>query len=121
MKMPLGLIIQDRKLTQYLLVYQVEGDKSEFLRRAGYTLQNWQSLRQDILKAVTHAEVAEVIQTDWGTRFKVKSQWQGLNGQFLKILTIWQQDQGSDVIRFVTLYPDKSKDTIVAEDDTNDD
>jgi hypothetical protein len=121
MKMPLGLIIQDRKLTQYLLVYQVEDDKSEFLRRAGYTLQNWQLLRQDILKAVTSAEVAEVIQTDWGTRFKVKSQWQGLNGQLLRTLTIWQQDEGSDVIRFVTLYPDKSKGTTVAqEDDTND-
>jgi hypothetical protein len=58
MKMPLSLVIQDQKLTHYLLVYQVKDDKSEFLRRAGYTLQNWQLLRQDILKVTADAEVA---------------------------------------------------------------
>jgi hypothetical protein len=120
MKMPLSLVIQDQKLTHYLLVYQVKDNKSEFLRRAGYTLQNWQLLRQDILKVTADAEVAEVVSTDWGIRFKVKSQWQGVNGQFLRVITIWQQDEGSDTIRFVTLYPDRLKKmTVVKEDGTN--
>lgn len=60
MKMPLGLVIQERKLTHYLLVYQAEDDKSEFLARAGYTLQSWQLLKRDILNAMAGAEVAEV-------------------------------------------------------------
>ncbi len=109
MKLPSGLVIQDRKLTHYLLVYQAEDDKSEFLASAGYTLQNWQLLKRDILKAMTIAELAEVMPTDWGTRFKVKAQWDGLNGQRLKVIVIWQQDDGSDAIRLVTLYPDKAR------------
>lgn len=117
MRMPSGLVIQERKLTQYLLVYQVEADKSEFLAQAGYTRQNWQLLKRDILEATEGAEVAEVISTDWGTRFKVKSQWNGLNGQWLKVITIWQQDEEANTIRFVTLYPDKSKDINTVKED----
>lgn len=79
--MPLGLTIQDQKLTSYLLVYQAKDDKSEFLANAGYTLQTWEELRQDILRAVEDAEVSEIFETEWGVRFKVRSRWQGLNGQ----------------------------------------
>ena len=109
MQMPLGWIIQDRKLTHYLLIYQARDDKSEFLARAGYTLQNWKLLRRDILGAMEEAEVVEVTSTDWGNRFRFKTQWIGLNGQSLKVITIWQQDEGVNTLRFVTLYPDKSK------------
>lgn len=108
MKMPSGLVIQERKLTDYLLVYQDEDDKSDFLARAGYRLQNWHQLKQDILKAVEGAEVEGVVSTDWGTRFRVKSRWEGLNGRVLRVVTVWQQDEGSNVIRLLTLYPDKS-------------
>jgi len=51
----------------------------------------------------------EAVLTDWGTRFKVKAQWNGLNGEHLKVITIWQQDDGSEMSRFVTLYPDKTE------------
>ncbi|NJN57133.1 MAG: hypothetical protein HC879_06315 [Leptolyngbyaceae cyanobacterium SL_5_9] len=88
MEMLSGLVIQDRKLTHYLLVYQAEDDKSEFLASAGYTLQNWQLLKRDILNAMAEAEVVEAVPTDWGTRFKVKAQWDGLNGQKLKVIII---------------------------------
>lgn len=104
-----GLVIQEQKLTHYLLVRQAEDDKSEFLARAGYTLQNWQLLKRDILNAMADAEVVEAVLTGWGTRFKVKAQWDGLNGQQLKVITIWQQDEGSEMIRLVTLFPGKSR------------
>lgn len=107
MEMPSGLLIQEKKLTKYLLVYQAKDDKSEFLALAGYSLQNWQTLKQDILNAVEGAEIAEIVPTDWGTRFKVKSQWNGINGQLIRVFTIWQQDESSDTIRLVTLYPNK--------------
>ncbi|MBW4580857.1 MAG: hypothetical protein KME42_14925 [Tildeniella nuda ZEHNDER 1965/U140] len=110
MKVPSGLVIQDRKLTHYLLVYQAEDDKSEFLASAGYTLQTWQLLKRNRLSAMAIAEVAEVMSTDWGDRFKVKAQWDGLNGQRLRVIIIWQQDEDSDTIRFITLYPDKASD-----------
>jgi hypothetical protein len=107
MKMPSGLIIQSEKLTRYILVYQEKADKSQYLVSAGYSLKNWQVLKEDRIQAVEGAEVAEVKSTDWGMRFTVRSRWQGTNSQFLEVVTIWQQDEGTDIIRFVTLYPDK--------------
>jgi hypothetical protein len=109
MKMPFGLVIQDQKLTEYLLVFQEKDDKSGYLALAGYTLENWQLLKRDILKAVEGAEATQVTSTGWGTRFKVKSQWSGTSGRSLNLITLWQQDEGSATIRFITLYPNKSQ------------
>lgn len=108
MKIPFGLVIQDQKITNYLLVYQPKDDKSEYLALAGYNLENWEILKRDILNAVDASEVAEVTSTGWGTRFKVKSQWYGPNSRLVRVMTIWQQDEGSDIVKFITLYPDKS-------------
>jgi hypothetical protein len=37
-------IIAEEKLTKYLLVPLPKDDKSQFLARAGYTVDNWQQL-----------------------------------------------------------------------------
>lgn len=108
MRIPSNLFIHDPKITNYLLVYQPKDDKSEYLALAGYSQENWQILKRDIMEAVEGAEVAEVTPTGWGTRFKVKNQWYGPNGRLVKVITIWQQDEESDTIKFITLYPDKS-------------
>lgn len=108
MRIPSNLLIQDQKLTNYLLVYQPKDDKSEYLALAGYSQENWQILKRDIMEAVEGAEVAEVTSTGWGTRFKVKSQWYGPNSRLVKVVTIWQQDEASETVKFITLYPDKS-------------
>jgi len=73
---------------------------TSFLALGGYTLQNWQTHKQDILNAVEGAEISEIATTDWGTRFKVESQWNAINGQLIRVITIWQQDEGSDRIQF---------------------
>jgi hypothetical protein len=78
--MLLGLVIQDSKVRDYLLVYQEKYDKSNYLAFGGYTLENWQALKQDILNVVEKTEISEITQTEWGTRFKVRSQWIGLSG-----------------------------------------
>ncbi len=41
-------IIAEEKLTKYLLVPLPKDDKSQFLARAGYTVDNWQQLEQDL-------------------------------------------------------------------------
>jgi hypothetical protein len=109
MKLPSRLVIQNEKLTKYLLVYQAKDDKSQYLAEYGYTLQNWQILKQDILKAVEQVEVDEVTSTDWGIRYKIKTHWDSINRKQLKVITVWQQDEGSDTPKFITLYPNKSR------------
>jgi hypothetical protein len=107
MKMPSCLIIQDEKITKYLLVYQPKSDKSGYLALAGYSLDNWELLKNDIIKAVEGSEIAKVTLTDWGTQFEVRSEWSGPNGRLIKVITIWQQDAGTEFVRFITLKPDK--------------
>lgn len=106
--MPSKLVIQNEKLTRYLLMYQHKDDKSKFLADYGYTLENWEILKQDILEVVTNTEIDEVSQTAWGKRFKVKNRWTAINGRLIEVITIWQQDEESDLAKFITLYPDKS-------------
>lgn len=104
-----NLVIQDAKITKYLLVYQPKSDKSGYLALAGYNLDNWEILKSDIIKAVEGSEIADVTPTDYGTQFTIKSQWHGANGRLLRVITIWQQDEGTEVLRFITLKPDRSQ------------
>ena len=46
--LPEDSIINSSKLTHYLLVQLPKDDKSKFLAQAGYTLENWQQLEQDL-------------------------------------------------------------------------
>lgn len=48
MKLPENTLIAREKLTQYLLVLKKRNDKSQWLARAGYTIENWQSLENDL-------------------------------------------------------------------------
>ena len=45
MKIPVNAIIPEAKLTKYLLEYKLRNDKSRFLARAGFTIENWQLLK----------------------------------------------------------------------------
>ena len=66
MKLPSDALIATEKLTKYLLVKRPVGDKSEFLRRAGYTLDNWQQLEQDIRQQILSQEAVSIEQTRYG-------------------------------------------------------
>ena len=48
MKLPSDATIAKDKLTRYLLLSQARGDKSAFLARAGYTLENADQLLRDL-------------------------------------------------------------------------
>ncbi len=48
MKLSAETVISEDKLVRYLLVPQLRGDKSSFLRRAGYELSNAAHLLHDM-------------------------------------------------------------------------
>lgn len=48
MKLPEDTLIAYEKLTQYLLLLKKRNDKSQWLAEAGYTLENWQVLENDL-------------------------------------------------------------------------
>lgn len=48
MKLPENTLIAAEKLTKYLLVLRKRNDKSRWLAKVGYTLENWQLLEKDL-------------------------------------------------------------------------
>jgi hypothetical protein len=98
-------LIPERKLTKYLLVPLEQDDKSKFLAQAGYTLDNWQELREDLRTQVLTQLAKYAETTDWGDKYSIRCCLVGRNGVELKIRTIWLVTDRSTV--FVTLIPDK--------------
>lgn len=50
--LPEDALISETKLTKYLLVLLPKDDKSQFLAQAGYTIENWQQLEQDLREQI---------------------------------------------------------------------
>ncbi|MGF1522662.1 MAG: DUF6883 domain-containing protein [Leptolyngbyaceae cyanobacterium] len=105
MLLPQNAIIAEEKLTQYLLVRLPKDDKSKFLAQAGYTLDNWQQLEQDLRTQVL-TQTAEFVETTrYGKKYAIAACLRGPNGVEISVLTIWMVTNGTT--RFVTLVPDK--------------
>ena len=109
MKLPTEAEIAQNKLTRYLLVKRPVGDKSEFLKQAGYGLDNWQQLEQDIRQQILSNEATSTEQTQYGEYFEIIGPLTGPNGAVLRVKTVWMQESSSGVTKFITLYPDKRR------------
>ncbi|CCI31145.1 MULTISPECIES: DUF6883 domain-containing protein [Microcystis] len=97
--------IPPAKLTWYLLVLQPKDDKSGFLAQAGYNLDNWQVLEQDLRRILLN-EATLNKQTKFGDIYEIKGLLQGVNGINLRVSTYWIIDSLTKETRFVTLLPD---------------
>ena len=105
--LPEDSIINSSKITHYLLVQLPKDDKSKFLARAGYTLDNWQQLEQDLRTQVLTQPAEPIEPTPYGQKYMIRATLRGQNGIELKTLTIWMTDNNGT--RFITLVPDKEE------------
>ncbi len=103
--LPQDAIIAEEKLTKYLLVPLLKDDKSKFLARAGYTLNNWQQLEQDLRTQILTQPAERIETTRYGDKYAIRASLRGINGVELNILTIWMV--ANDTTKFVTLVPDR--------------
>jgi hypothetical protein len=108
-KLPQNAEIAPEKFTRYLLVKRLVGDKSEFLKRAGYGLDNWQQLEQDIRQQVLIREAVSVKQTTYGEYFETGASLNGPNGITLQVKTIWMGGIQNRNHEIITLYPDRGR------------
>jgi hypothetical protein len=73
MKIPPDAIIAPEKLTKYLLVLQQSNDKSMFLAKAGFTLENPDALENAIRAAVQNHEASLQAETVYGIPLYVET------------------------------------------------
>jgi hypothetical protein len=59
MRIPADAIIAEDKLLRYLLVPRPWDDKSNYLRRGGFELDNWTALRDAIRRLANSVDAVE--------------------------------------------------------------
>lgn len=78
-------------------------DKAKvFNNRLGYNYQNWEKLSDEIFREVAKCPADKYRVTNYGTRYDVPMVLSGLKGKSLKIKTVWQIDNGSNIPRIIT-------------------
>ena len=107
MKLPENTVIARSKLTQYLLTYKSRNDKSEWLASAGYELENWQILKNDLHHLILSYDAIPTEMTEWGQRYEIRGKLPGPNGKSLSVRTIWMIETTTGISKFLTMYPDK--------------
>ena len=107
MKISSNAIIAKEKISDYLLKWQPDNDKSKFLELAGYSADNWQKLVDDIRKQILPADAETVRKTPYGDLFRIRNDLIGPNGVTLRVVTVWMQEYVSGETKFITLFPDK--------------
>lgn len=108
MKPPANTVIVREKVTRYLLVPQARGDKSGFLERAGYTLDDADQLLRD-LRLQLPLDAVPTKSNKFGQYYEIRGSLTGPNGVTLAVRTVWMTEHLSGVTKFFTLLPDKRR------------
>jgi hypothetical protein len=108
MLLPVDTMIAEEKLTKYLLVLLPKDDKSQFLQKAGYTLNNWQELEADLRSQILSHPAQFLEKTTYGDKYKIEARLKGINGIELEVTTIWMIK--NQQAKFVTLVPKRFSD-----------
>ena len=95
------------KLSGYLLSesHSVGRGKAKLFRGAGFNESNVSLLEQRLLEIAHSAEVSETVSSSHGTKYVVEGMLETPEGSFIRLLTVWIVDTGTDRPRFVTAYP----------------
>lgn len=107
MKLPADTAIARKKLANYLLVWRKEDDKSVFLSKAGYTLEDAERLEEDLRTQLLPLEAEVLDRGEYGVKYVIRGKLKGPNGRALRVVSIWMIENAGGAAKFVTLYPDK--------------
>ncbi len=106
MKLSEHSVIASQKITEYLLKWHPENDKSEFLKHAGYSIENWERLAEDI-RSQLRFEAELTRKTSYGNLYRIRGKILTPIGILLRVVTIWMTEYNTGQTKFITLYPDK--------------
>ncbi|MCD6224802.1 MAG: hypothetical protein J7K32_04650 [Deltaproteobacteria bacterium] len=107
MKLRKNIIIAQKKLTEYLLVVKKRNDKSQWLAKAGYILENWKKLEKDLREQILSIDAMPTESTEYGQTYEIRGKLFGTNGKSIAVCTIWMKESATKETKFITMYPDK--------------
>lgn len=100
-------IIAADKLTGYVLnvSHKRGGPKARLLLSLGYRSDNPQSLESDLRFQHLSHDVTRTHQNAYGVVYEVEGPIKTPSGRSVRFYSVWQVDTGTDVPRFITMYP----------------
>ena len=101
----LDSLIPEEKFTRYLLVKRDFDDKSRFLARGGYSVENYFVLINHIQNLVKENDAVEERTDDYGTFYRVTGIIPGADHMPLNVTTIWLRRKIDNKYQFITLIP----------------
>jgi uncharacterized protein DUF6883 len=100
-------VIAADKLTGYVLnvSHKRGGPKARLLLSVGYRSDNPQSLESDLRVQHLSLDVMRTHQSEYGVVYEIEGPITTPNGRTVRFCSVWQVDTGTDVPRFITMYP----------------
>jgi|ERR1044071_4808765 hypothetical protein len=100
-------IIPRKKLTDYLLSpsHRDGRGKAAFFVRFGFAADSWQTLAGALLQHAAMHEVTKVEASPYGTRYVIDGNLQTPDGRAPLVRVVWFIDDGEEIPRLVTAYP----------------
>lgn len=99
-------VLPEAKFVHYLLSLEHSTGRSKavFFMRFGFTLNEWEILRDRILDHARDHEVARTEETPYGTRTIIEGEIRSPDGRNPPIRSVWFVERNSDIPSFVTAY-----------------
>ena len=100
-------IIAAEKLTTYLLnvSHKRGAPKARLLLSVGYRPDGPQSLESDLRVQHLSLDVTRTHPNAYGVVYEIEGPIKTPYGRSVRFCSVWQVDSGTDVPRFITMYP----------------
>lgn len=100
-------IIRTDKLTGYLLnlSHKRGSPKARLLLSVGYRPDNPQKLESDLRAQHLSLDVIRTRESAYGVLYEIEAPINTPSGRTVRFCSVWQVDTGTEVPRFITMYP----------------
>ena len=100
-------LIATDKLTGYLLnvSHKRGGPKARLLLNVGYRADNPEALEADLRAQHLSLHVIRTHENVYGVVYEIEGPIRTPSGREVRFCSVWQVDTGTEVPRFITMYP----------------
>ena len=100
-------IADEAKVRDYLLsdTHPVGRFKAAFFRALGYSSDDWEELRRELLWMAQTQEARLGPETEYGQKYELRAMLQGPAGRSAEVICVWIVRREESAPRFVTAYP----------------
>jgi hypothetical protein len=98
-------VVEERKVRDYLLSEGRSEGKAAFFVAFGFSLTQWELLRDALLLHAASYEVTLMVGNPHGTKYIIEGALQTPDGRNPQVRSVWIINNGVIVPRLVTAYP----------------